>query len=237
MKLDGCSHGATVHGSLRLHNEEFEMAGSKIRPEDKGKVRIRFMEVELEGSNETLLEGIRSITAAMPSQARIVHKQLPTRTQPSQMIAAPAAGADASADGDPGYEEIGEEQAESVAIPEPAKRARVRAPKAPALSENLRLDEQPMPLRSFCEATNVTPASSITDKAIVVATWLKEHRQQVSMSAGDLFTCCKFMDWEPPTDVTSPMRKLKGVQKMSSPEPGVFTLTLIGDKHFRSLRK
>jgi hypothetical protein len=213
------------------------MAGSKIRPDDKGKVRIRFMEVELEGSNETLLEGIRSITAAMPSQARIVHKQLPTRAQSSQMIAAPAADADASAESDPGYEDVSEEQTESVVMPEPAKRARVRAPKAPALSENLRLDEQPMPFRSFCDTTHITAASSITDKAIVVATWLKEHRQQALMSASDLFTCCKFMDWEPPTDVTSPMRKLKGVQKMSSPEPGAFTLTLIGDKHFRSLKK
>ena len=53
------------------------------RPDDKGKVRIRFMEVELEGSNETLLEGIRNITSAMPQTVVVNAKQIPASPRPA----------------------------------------------------------------------------------------------------------------------------------------------------------
>lgn len=220
---------------------EFNVAGPKIRTDDKGKVRIRFMEVELEGSNETLLEGIRSITAAMPGQVihtRVVQKTLNGRVQPTNAGPASLGSAEANPDDD-AHEEFPETPEDAVADPpDPPRRPRSqRAPKAPALSENLRLDDAPTPFREFCDSTTITSDSGIMDKAIVVATWLRDHRQQDSMSASDLYTCCKFMDWDPPTDVTSPMRNLKRDQKMNSVGRGSFTLTMLGDKQFRSLKK
>jgi hypothetical protein len=227
---------------VRSTTTESNMAASKNRPDDKGKVRIRFMEVELEGSNETLLEGIRSITAAMPSSTthtRVLQKQLPPRSQPTQLASAPPGELDGGEDSERTSEDLDEVADDCVTEQrEQPKRTRAqRAPKAPQLSENLRMDEQPMPFSEFCEGTAIAAESSIMDKAIVIATWLKEHRQQDSMSASDLFTCCKFMDWAPPADVTSPMRNLKHDKKMNSAGRGLFTLTVLGDKHFRNLKK
>ena len=51
------------------------MASSKHLLSDHGKVRVRYMEFDLEGSNETILEGIREITAAMPSRVVIREAQ------------------------------------------------------------------------------------------------------------------------------------------------------------------
>lgn len=215
------------------------MAGPKQhRPDDKGKVRVRFMEVEIEGSNETLLEGIRNITAAMPSQTVIVQKQVPALRAARQLTESiPSdAGGEPETEPDDREEVLAEEDPPSEeASPRPNRSPR-RPPKAPRLSTNLRLNEEPTPLRAFCESTKVTKSSSIMDQTIVIATWLKEHRQTDSMSAGDLFTCCKEMDWSPPTDATSPMRNLKKAHKMNL-NNGKYSLTIVGDKRFRELRK
>ena len=218
------------------------MASAKQRgPEDKGKMRVRFMEVEIEGSNETLLEGIRQITSA--TGPRVIIKQIGMTPKPPRALTNGSA---------PNVEEVeeveleeeeeesdGEEaSADSDAPASVPKRQRTgRVSKAPPLSTDLRLDEEPMPLKEFCDGTTITADSSIIDKAIVVATWLKEHRSRNEMTAGDLYTCCKVMDWHPPTDTTSPMRNLKRDDKMDSNERGKFYLTLIGEKHYRDLRK
>ena len=155
-------------------------APKQIRPEDKGKVRIRFMEVELEGSNETLLEGIRSITSAMPSQTVVVQKQIPAK--PFRGLASNAGASEAEPASEQ-FEEEASEQVEDAAPESAAKESSPRArpprsaPKIPELVETLRVDDEPVPLRTFCEQSGISAGDlKDSDKAIIVAVWLKEHR-------------------------------------------------------------
>jgi len=83
----------------------------------------------------------------------------------------------------------------------------------------------------------VQVAGGRTHEELWIPTGLKEHRQLPEMSASDFYTCCKYMDWDPPADPTSPMRKLKRSQKLDSTDRGKFHLTIHGEKHFRALRK
>ncbi len=214
------------------------MASSKHQAsDDKGKLRLRFMEVEIEGSNETLLESIRQITAATGTKTvvREVGRAASARALPAPAVSdesgLPADGADVG----PGDELDDETATTASAAPKRVRRPRVS--KAPALSTTLRLADEPNPLKEFCETTKITAKSSIIDKAVVVATWLRDHRQLTQMTAGDLFTCCKFMDWDPPLDTTAPMRHLKREKQMTSSGRGKFSLSLLGDKHFKELRK
>jgi hypothetical protein len=218
------------------------MAGSKhFHGEDKGKVRVRFMEVELEGSNQTLLEGIRHITSAIPAQ--VIVKQVSGRTSPvrslgngGEMAADAAATVDArDLDGGDAGDANGDETEVSEVAPISTPKKPRTAPKAPALATNLREGDSPT-LQEFCVEVHLSPDADAQDRAIVVATWLKETRGISEMGASEFYTCCRLMDWTLPTDLTSPMRKLKGQKKMDSSEPGKWFLTLLGEKHFKSLK-
>jgi hypothetical protein len=143
---------------------------------------------------------------------------------------------DSAQDEDEGSDEtVVSQEAEA---PVPLKpRAPRSAPKAPPLSEGLEVLTGTMPLPDFCTGLNITKDSPISDKVIVVATWLKEDRGRPQIDASDLYTCCKAMDWSPPIDVTGPMRNLKREDKLASKERGKFELTMLGEKHFRELKK
>jgi hypothetical protein len=127
-----------------------------------------------------------------------------------------------------------DEAAESEAKPSLQR----SAAKPPPLSNNLALNDEPMPLKTFLGTTSVTADSSDMDKVIAVATWMKEHRSLQEVGGGDFCTVCKIVGWTPPTDVTSPMRNLKRDAKMTSgTKSGKFVLTLVGENDFLRLKK
>ena len=132
-------------------------------------------------------------------------------------------------------EEQEEAQVETKSTPPPRKRG---APKAPPLSTNLKIGDDPMPLKAFLDETTVTDKSSDAIKALAVAVWMKEHRALTEISGSDFYTVCKFLKWTPPVDITSPMRNLKRDDKMGSgAKHGKFVLTLIGENDFAALKK
>lgn len=211
------------------------MASPKvIRPEDKGKVRVRFMEVELEGSNDTLLEGIRSITASMGRPAVVV-RTISANATPRSLPSSAGTESESANEDEALFEPV--EEAEESPVP-PTQSARPRrprsAPRPPEIDNSLRPDDDPMPLQEFCNSFK----DDLTDldRAVIVAAWLKEHRGIDGMTAPHFYTCCRFMDWSPPTDLTTPMRNLKHNKKMDSSERGVYHLTILGEKHLRELR-
>jgi hypothetical protein len=212
------------------------MSPPKRSDDDHGKVRVRFMEFDLEGSNQTILEGIREITAALPGRT-VVREVAPGTIKLLQNPAvAPAVAQPEIADFGDTAARDGEQGPERAASSPKPRQPRAPA-KPPELSTDLRPEDSPMPVREFMETTQVTPESSVSDQVIAIATWLKEHRQRNEMSGANFYTCCKFLDWSPPSDPTSPMRNLKRDQKLASAGKGEFSLTLLGEKHFRDLKK
>jgi hypothetical protein len=201
------------------------------------------MDIEMDGSNETLLEGIRQIATAMQSRAVVKHvgsagapKVLTNGNGASAPDQADVTELELSQDEHDGSDSAGvSQEVEAPVAPKP--RAPRSAPKAPPLSEGLEVLTGAMSLPEFCAGLNITKDSPISDKAIVIATWLKENRARPQMDASDLYTCCKAMDWSPPIDMTSPMRNLKRDDKLASKERGKFELTMLGEKHFRELKK
>jgi hypothetical protein len=215
------------------------MAGSKhVHSDDKGKVRVRFMEVEIEGSNQTLLEGIRHITSAMPSQ--VVVRQVGAKAATPRLVnggtGAEGGTSEDAADSDALEAEEGiAEGVQTNDTPSSAPRKPRTSPKAPALATNLRQDESPT-LAEFSKQANLSKDAGDKDRVVVVATWLKETRGIAAFGASEFYTCCRLMDWTLPSDLTSPMRNLKKQKKLDSADAGQWFLTLLGEKHFTSLK-
>lgn len=211
------------------------------RPDDKGRVRVRFMdstrfmEIEIDGSNETILEGIRQITTSVPGSRVLVRPVAPKGL----------AGAATSGSEDP-LVEVAEEASETDMFQndaqaleqaeQPPKRQRgVRpVPRPPEIPKDLDLDS-PMALRMFIETmTTVGKDSSVSDRVLAIAIWLKEHRSGREIAGPELYTCCKVLRWPLPTDYASPLRNLKVNDKLASgTSRGAYTLTVVGEEHFR----
>jgi hypothetical protein len=211
--------------------------------DNNGKVRIRWMEVEVEGSNETIMDGIRQITSTMPT--KVIRRQVGNGVAPKAL--SNGAGSEATDESESAFEEAAEEEAHADADSEETPASGLKRPrgprsvaKSPPLAENLHPNDDPS-LKGLVGQTTVTGESSDADRTIVIATWLKEDRKQDSINASELFTCCKFLGWPPPIDPTAPMRTLKrsGDQRMRSVKgkPGTFQLTSLGDQHFVTLKK
>ena len=56
------------------------------------------------------------------------------------------------------------------------------------------------------------------------------------MSGSDFYTCCKFLQWPYPADITQTMRGLKHADKLDGTR-NKYTLTIIGEQHFDALKK
>jgi hypothetical protein len=193
---------------------------------DRGRVKVRVIEFEMDGSNQTLRDSIRDIVGAIgraPPIARVAlaadAKSIPSAVQEIHTEAGPLEelAADEDADG-----------------ANPTSRAKRSPPRTPQILE-LDLKVGGLPLSELCQKLNL---ESDTDKYTVIAWWLKENLRLAEISADHIHTGYRHMKWNTPTDAGQPLRALKtrtyGYMRSGS-KPGTFSLTHVGENHVNDL--
>lgn len=195
---------------------------------DKGKVKFRVVEFELEGTNASLQESLRGIAAAL-NRSNSVQTRAPhvLPAAPEKSIHAEDAAVEQQGDLFDRVEPTSElEDGGENATPQ--KR---NYPKPNFMDE---LDtKSPMPLKEFCEAHNT---GKLNRKYLVIARWLKEHRGITDITIHHVFTCFRTLGWNTPEDVTQPMRSMKKQAWFAAGQSaGTYRLTNAGydeaDKH------
>lgn len=207
------------------------MAARDDRGSDKGRVKVRVIEFELDGSNQTLRESIRDIVGAIGG-----------RTQQQQLLRAPALNDKTAA------------IAEQAAAIEPedaltdtdeggengtsGPRARRSPPRTPQILD-LDFNSSDQPLSSLAQSLTLESGTD-TDRYTVIAWWLKEKLSIEEITADHIHTGYRYMKWNTPNDAGAPLRALKGrsygyVKKGS--KPGTYVLTHIGVNHVTDLMK
>lgn len=186
--------------------------------DDKGKIKIRFFEVELEGGNETLLEGVRTAAAvasrgsasvkvikALPSVQAVTHDH-------------DAAVVETVEDTD----DAGDTGGENGTQPKAKKNRSYSQPKL------VEIDLSTAPsLESFCKPL---PLNEDSKKYLAVAAWLKEHRATPVIGIDHVWTCFRAMGWGVQKDMGQPLRQMakrQGWFKTGS-ERGTFEISHIG---------
>lgn len=186
---------------------------------EKGKIKIRFFEVELEGSDETLLESVRS--------AASLANRVPMARQIKQLQAAPAingtAGVGADVTRDFGSEESGEpEELEVVGTAPRPKKSRTYATLNVV---EIDLKSGNLPFADF--ATEKAPGDT-TKRFLVAAAWLKEQRGISTIDAHHVYTCFRHMNWGIQKDMNQPLRDAARSGYFKKIEKGKFEITHIG---------
>jgi hypothetical protein len=182
------------------------MARGDRPPEEKGKVKFRFVEFELEGLNSTIEESIKNIVHSMSRSSTIPARTLLPR--PTTLAALPPANGDGHSDLDPEQEAVLEAATEEQEPQAPAL-ARPKTPRryaVPTFLSDVDLDSGDMPFKTFAEQQ--APKSD-NRRYIAIAAWFKKRRDIDTISTDHIYTCNQKMGWKTQKDVGGPFRYMK----------------------------
>lgn len=210
------------------------MASRDDRGSDKGRVKVRLIEFEMEGSNQTLQNSIREMMGAIgrvqtPARAALTSKTNGASPTPVEdALEAETAAEDASNSFEA---DLGADQDEGRASPK--KRFAVRVPQI----LDLDLKAGPVSLSEFIQKLK---PESLSDKYVLVAYWLKRALNLDEITADHIHTGFRHLKWNTPADASQTLRTLKsrkyGYVNAGS-KPGSYRLNHVGDNHASDLMK
>lgn len=166
-----------------------------------GKSKMTVMMFQLEGGDETLRDGIRSISQAMST---VLNSSRTLATKQAASLPAPETSEAEVLEpelnlGSPAIDET----------PEPASRRpspSVSKPRSPKIL-SLDLKAAKVPLKEFCESKSVGENDS--RRYLVISYWLKEQLSIPTVTMDHIHTCYRTLGWLTPADASSPLRNMK----------------------------
>lgn len=168
----------------------------KIREEiSTGKLTV--MVFQLEGADGTLQEGLRDISEALRN---VLAHRTGTRTLPAStaaQLAAPVDNLESPADEDAA--------ATTEATTGATTQTRVRGFRSPQIVD-IDLKSGDEPLEAFLSAHD---PQEVKTRYLLVAYWLKKHRQLEEVTPDHIHTCFRHMGWETPRHAAQPLRDMK----------------------------
>jgi hypothetical protein len=177
-----------------------------------GHIKFRVIEIEVDGANDTLAEGIKALTLALSkgSPSGAASRALPA---PKRAVAAAGTEVDTA---EPEVEETAElpfeEPEETVATPAPARPKRTPAtPVTPKVLSDIDLNSGKVSLKDFVAKTN--PSEDAYERFATIAVWYKENHNLDEVDDDRIYTAYRFLDWIPPNDVGQTLRNLKAGKK------------------------
>lgn len=203
------------------------MRGNRQPSNAPSKVKFRVVEFEVEGSDTSLAETMKSIQAALAK---------PTSNPPRALNAPRQIGNADTIDvvANEGVEPEEIENVDDVEVPHPTapspEGAQRRPRKVPPVKVVSTVNfESPEPsLRSF--VAPYSPPTTDKQRYLLIAAWLKEHRGVDEVDKNLVYTALKFLGWKVPDDVGSVLRWLMkdGLFSRVSGKNGVFAINHIG---------
>lgn len=182
------------------------MAKLPPKADQNGKMKVRIIEFELEGSDVSLQESLKSITAALSRPAAPAAVSRVTRIEAPKHVNAPAS--QAAADDADEFEEAELVEEVQVDAPVSAVPKRPRKPAktpAPTLLRDVRFDDVTPTFADF--VAEKQPKSEML-KYLCVAYWLKTYKDIPEISIDHVYTAYRVMQWALPAAAVQPMREL-----------------------------
>jgi hypothetical protein len=128
--------------------------------------------------------------------------------------------------------EIVEDGGVAVTVPAPARPKAQKKIRTPNLDADLHPEMDPS-FKAYAEARNVTAATAVLTKFLIVASWLHEERSKMKITADRAYTCFRFIGWPFNIDFDQPLRDLRAKNKFLELKPedkgkGEFSITHLG---------
>lgn len=193
--------------------------------DDKGKVKFRFVEFELEGSNSTIEDSIKSIVSSMNRAPIGPVRTVPPNKQTLQ-ISSPTGNENGQVEDLPmdesQTEDADEPREESRGEGTPGKPRKYTVPK---FLKDLDLDSGTVSFKKFADEQK---PESDNRKYIVIAAWLKKHRNLDVITPDHIYTCNQKMAWKTQRDVGQPFRQMKKKSYFDAAGRNLWSITHVG---------
>lgn len=193
----------------------------------KGSVgRIKFAYFEVEGSDETLQEVVKTaVNALRPQVVRPV--------APAPPIQAPKENGHGNGSGQLPLIEVDDFETEEETLQKtPAKPKKPRTFKAPEVLE-VNLTEGDVPFEEFVKSKGNPDDHSI--RYLIIAAWFKEYKGETVITKRHIWTCYRSMHWTTVDDIDGVFRHGKSKGLFTSPSRGEFAITLLGINEVRKM--
>lgn len=170
---------------------------------DKGKVKFKYVEFELEANDVTLQESLRNIATAIMRGNGTPQKQVSGKAAPQ--IAVVGDGGEPQAD-----EAVEEQDIETVAAAASSTIPRVRRTlPTPKIINDVDFTGASKPLKDFCAKAKLDENTTITRRYLAIAYWYKHYGNTGQVTMDHIHTAFRHMKWSTPADAASPLRDLK----------------------------
>jgi hypothetical protein len=191
--------------------------------DDKGKVRVRVIDFEMEGSNQTLRDGIRDIVSTIAKTTATVRV-----LKPAALPALSGRVTDDDVDADAELGSSGEDESVSNS---PRTRTVPRSPEV--LDLDLTGGEEP--LKPYLQKANL---DNDANRYLLIAYWFKNFRSTSEVTMDHIHTAYRLMGWATPPDASMPLRSMKkrGYFKKGDGK-GCYAINHIGDNRAMELAK
>jgi hypothetical protein len=201
------------------------MSKPKSASDQPGKVKIRVIEFEVEGSDATMQESLKSITAALnrgmiatPPQPRVKYLQSPAHE--------PEDGSSSEAEDG----EIDGLEAIDVAAQAPRRSTLPKKPRSMKLLTEINFNDAAPTLKEF--ASERSPKSDM-HRYLVIAYWFKHHKATPDLTPDHFFTAYRHLQWSVPADPTAAIKDLRHkrrTQLSSGASHGTSTINHVGEE-------
>lgn len=200
------------------------------KADHNGKMKVRIIEFELEGSDVSLQESLKSITAALSRPPVVAAPRMQQRLGTTRSVAEVVMDDSSEPSEDLGQvEEIEQEEESTISAPAAPKKQR-KPPKmaAPSLVDIRFDDEKP----TFAEFVEQKEPKSDMQKYLCAAFWLKTYKTVNEVSIDHMYTAYKVMGWALPTNPVQPMRELAATRDKrfsKGAEKGHYAINHVGE--------
>lgn len=202
------------------------MAKPKNASEQAGKVKIRVIEFEVEGSDATMQESLKSITAALNRGMTAIPP--PSRVRYVQPLAHhPEDGVDGVEVEDDEVDDVGDTDVTAHA---PRRPPQPKKPRSMKLLTEINFNDVTPTLKEF--AGERSPNNEM-QRYLVIAYWFKHYRSVPDLTPDHFFTAYRHLQWPVPTDPAAPIRELRHkrrTQFSSGASHGTSTINHVGEE-------
>lgn len=207
------------------------MAKQPPRNGNVGKVKVRVFEFEMDGSDESIQDTMKTLAAAFTRGGG--QTALPVR----RLKAADAAAGLPTGEAEAEEEQEGEtsDDVEDVVAKAPSAPRKARKVQTYDILDDIRFDKTKVPLSEFVAQYDV---KSDLRKYLVIASWYKDQLKLPEINVRHWYTAFKYLKWTIPNDPAGPIRNLRAMKKLSKGTTAAHAyINHIGEKDLEPLLK
>lgn len=202
--------------------------------EDKGKVKFRYFEFEMDAGDPALQDTIRNITSAIGKTSGSLGRVHDVSPRQLQHNSETSESADEHLASTPDAQTTPETE---NPIPQTSTRsAKQWNPRSPRVLEDLKLNKARDPLKDYIERKKPSGHNS---KYLAIAGWLKDNLSLNEVTMDHIHTCYRHLGWQTPKDASAPLRAMTSQNHWFSKAQGkgAYTLNHVGENVIMDMGK